>query len=72
MKRIIQKKTGATGDLISNKIADKIKNHLKKLSKELPSKNNLKEANNETEIPKGRHISPEKRQKIIDEPRLIK
>ena len=52
-KRAIQKTAEATGDLIGNKIADKITK---------VSKNNLVEkAKNEIEIPKERYISPEKR-----------
>ena len=60
-KREIQKSAEATGDLISNKIADKIRGASKKYSKELPSN----EANNE--IPKKRYISPQERQHIIYE-----
>ena len=52
----------ATGDLIGNKIADKITKG---------SKNNLDKAKNEIEMPKERYISPEKRQQIIDELRLV-
>ena len=52
-KRILRKSAEATGDLIGNKIADKI------IAK--PIKNNI---TNE------RYISPEERQKIIDELRL--
>ena len=62
----------ATSDLIGNKIADKITNISKKSSTELQSKklkNN--KANDEIEIPKERYISPEKRQQIIDELRLV-
>ena len=62
-KRVIQKTTEATGDLIGNKIADKITSVSKK------SKNN--EDNDESETPKERYISPEKRQQIIDELRLV-
>ena len=76
-KRAIQKTAEATGDLIGNKIADKIISVSKKSSKlhstELHSKelqNN--EANNESEIPNERYIFPEKRQQIIDELRLVK
>ena len=60
--RAIQKTAEATEDLIGNKIADKIISTSKK-SKELHSN----EANNE--IPKER--SPQERQQIIDELRLI-
>ena len=63
-KRAIQKIAQATGDLIGNKIADKITSVSKKF-KELPPN----EANNE--IPKERYISPQERQQIIDELRLI-
>ena len=61
-KRAIQKTAEATGDLIGNKIADKITK---------VSKNNSKTDKNELEIPKERYISPEKRQQIIDELRLV-
>ena len=59
-------KTGeATGDLIGNKIADKITSGSKK-----SPQTNLDEANSEVEEPKEKYISPEKRQQIIDELRL--
>ena len=61
----IQKTAEATGDLISNKIADKITSVSKNLTKESHSKKlPSNEANNE--IPKERHISPKERQQIID------
>ena len=66
-KRAIQKTAGATGDLIGNKIADKTTSVLRKSSTH--SQNN--EANDESETPKERYISPEKRQQIIDELRLV-
>ena len=53
----------AIDDLIGNKTADKIT----KASKEFHSKNNSKSDENESDIPKERHVSPEKRQQIIDE-----
>ena len=65
-KREIQKTEKATGDLIGNKIADKITS-ISKSPKELHSKTN----ENEIEIPKERYISPEKRQQIIDKLRLV-
>ena len=65
-KRPIQKAAVATGDLIGNKIADKITSVSKKSKK---SKSN--EANDESETPKERYISPEKRPQIIDESRLV-
>ena len=58
------KTTEATGDLIGNKIADKITTTSKKSARKL----SLNEANNE--IPK-KDISPQERQQIIDEIRLI-
>ena len=57
-KRIVQKSAEATGDLIGNKIADKITS----LGK---SKN--KETENETNEPEEIIIPPEKRQQIIDD-----
>ena len=68
-KRAVQKTAEAAGDLIGNKIADKMKSVLKKSTKELP--------NDETEVdvqrapPKKRYISPEERQQIIDQLRLV-
>ena len=58
-KRVVQKTAEATGDLIGNKIADKITSLGKTKSKE--------KENERQEI----YISPEKRQQIIDELRLI-
>ena len=74
-KRAIQKTAEATGDLISNKIPDKIISTSKKSSTELHSKELYSkelpsnEANNE--IPKEKYIPPQERQQIIDELRLI-
>ena len=63
--RAIQKTSEAIGDLIRNKVADKITSTSKK-SKGLNSKDlHSNEANNE--IPKERYISPQERQQIIDE-----
>ena len=56
--KTIQKTAEATGDSISNNIADKITS----ISTELHSKTD----ENEMEIPKERYIFPEKRQQIID------
>ena len=72
-KRAIGKKAEATGDLIGNKIANKITSVLKKSptelhSMELHSKNLW---NDEMEAPKRRYISVEERQQIIDELRLV-
>ena len=70
-KRAIQTTAEATGDLHGNKIIDKITIVSKKSPKELQ--------NNETEAskaspngaPKKRYISPDERQQIIDELRLV-
>ena len=64
-KRAIQKTAEASGDLVGNFIADKIKS----ISKKPASEPNSNAASNE--IPKERYISPQERQKIIDELRLI-
>ena len=57
-EKILEKTAKATGDLIGNKIADKI----------TAKPHNEDEVNNE--IPKERYISPKERQKIIDELKL--
>ena len=62
VKKIVQKSTEAAGDLIGNKIADKIT----PLGK---SKN--KEKENEINEPEEITIPPEKRQQIIDDLRLF-
>ena len=75
-KRAIQKTSAeATGDMIGNKITDKIRSVSKKKSaKELHNNNNN---NNETEEDveiatlKKKHISPEERKQIIDKLRLV-
>ena len=64
-KRAIQKTAETTGDLVRNKIADKIKSVSKKPASE-PHSNTVS-----NEIPEERYISPQERQKIIDELRLI-
>ena len=58
-KKILKETAKAAGDLIGNKIADKITS---------ASKKSHDEVNNE--IPKERYISPKERQKIIDELKL--
>ena len=72
-KRAIQKTAEATGDLIGNKIAHKITTVSKKSSAELRSKLHLQnnEATDESKTSKERCTSPEKRQQIIDELRLV-
>ena len=69
-KRVIQKTAEAADDLIGNKIADNITSILKKPAKELP--NDEAELDVERATPKKRYISPEERQQIIDELRLVK
>ena len=65
----IQNTAEATGDLIGNKIADKITSVSKKFTKELP--NDETEVDVERATPKKRYISPEERQQVIDELRLV-
>ena len=57
-KRAIQKTAEATGDLIGNKVADKIISASKKFSAEQCSKND--DVNSEVEVPKKMHISRRK------------
>ena len=66
-RRAIQKIAEATGDLIGNKIADKIVSVSKK------TQNNKPEADSDSQkdVPKKRYISPEERQQIIDELRPV-
>ena len=66
-KRAIQKTAEATGDLIGNKIADKITTVPKKSTKKLPTIDEDVELNTHQK----RYISPEERQQIIDELSLI-
>ena len=63
-KRAIQKTAEGTGDLIGNKIADKITSISKK-------SNNNNNEDVELTTHKKRHISPEERQQIFNELRLI-
>ena len=67
-KRVIQKTAEVTGDLIGNKIVDKI-TRVSKNSQQNHSETATNEYNKE--IPKERYIPPEERQKIIDDLRLI-
>ena len=66
-KRAIQKTAEVTGDFIGNKIADKIRSISKKPAKELPINDNGVKLT----FHKKRYISPEERQQIINELRLI-
>ena len=63
-KRAIQKTAEATGDLVGNKISDKITSASKK-------KSNNNNDYVELAIRKKRYISPEERQQIINELRLV-
>ena len=69
-KNANQKTAEATGDLIGNKTPDKIASVSKKSSKELHSKE-LSSNQAINEIAKERYISPQERQQVIDELRLI-
>ena len=70
LKRAIQKTAEATSDLIGNKIADKMTSVSKKPAMELHN-NDETEEDVEKATPKKRYISPEERQQIIDELRLV-
>ena len=67
-KRKIQKTVEATGDLNSNETA----NRITKVSRS-STQNNLEKLayEHDKEIPKERYISPEERQKIINDLRLL-
>ena len=69
-KRAIQKTAEATGDLTGNKISDKVTSVWKKPVKELPN-DETKEEDVEITTHKKRYISPEERQQIINELRLV-
>ena len=70
-KSAIQKAAEPTDDLIGNEIADKITS-VSKPPKELHSNElHLKTDENGTDIPKQRNISPEKKQQITGELRLV-
>ena len=66
-KRAIQKTAEATSDLVGNKIADKITSVSKKSNKKLPTI----DEDAELSTHKKGYISPEERQKIIGELRLV-
>ena len=61
----------ATGNLIGNKIADKLTSASKKMFTKGLHNNNETEEDAEITTHKKRYISPEKRQHIIDELRLV-
>ena len=66
-KRAMQKTAEATGDLVGNKIADKITSVSKKSTQKLP----IIDEDVELTTHEKRYVSPEERQQIIDELRLI-
>ena len=66
-KRAIQKIAEATGDLIGNKIADKITS----VSKTPSNNNNNDDENVELTTHKKRYVSPEEIQQIINKLRLV-
>ena len=65
----IQKTAEETGDLIGNKIADKIRSVSKKPAKELHNNDETEDV--EIASPKKRYISIEERKQIIGELRLV-
>ena len=66
-KRAIQKTAEVNGDLIGNKIDDKITS----VSNKKPNNDEREEENVEITTHKERYISPEERQQIIDKLRLV-
>ena len=69
LKTAIQKKVAETGDLIGNKIADKITMSQKLHHKIIQKKK--KNIEHDRKIHRERYISPEQKWKIIDDLRLI-
>ena len=73
-KRAIKKTAEATGDLIGNKTGDKITGVSPELHSKKKSNNNNNNNNDEDvelTVHKKRYISPEERQQIINELRLV-
>ena len=72
-KRAIRKTAEATGDLIDNKITDKITSVSKKPSNNINNNNNNNNNDDDAELTthKKRYKSPEERQQIINELRLV-
>ena len=70
-KIAIQKSAEATGGFIRNKVADKITSFSKKKSNNNINNNDDDDDHVELSTHKKRCISPEKRQQIIDELRLV-
>ena len=65
-KREIQKTAEATGDLIGNKIADKIASVSKKKPDKVLNNNDDETEDIEIATPKKKYISPEERKQIIN------
>ena len=70
-KSAIKKTLEATGDLIGNKIADKMTSVSKKSTKELQNNETEENRDSPNDTPKKRYISPDERPQIIDELRLV-
>ena len=70
-KRAIQKTAEATGDLIGNKIADKTTSVSKKFSSKHSDDEIEIDRVSPKDVPNKRYISPEERQQIIDELKLV-
>ena len=71
-KRTIQKTAEATGNLVGNKIADKITSvSEKKSTKKLYNNDETEEEDVERPTHKKRYISPEERQQVVNELRLV-
>ena len=70
-KSVIQKTAEAAGGLIGNKIADKITSVSKKISNNNKDDDDDDDDDVELTTHKKRYISPEERQQIINELRLI-
>ena len=70
-QKLLQKTAEASGDLIVNKIADKIARVSKKKSTKELHDNDKTEEDTEITTHKERCISPEERQQIVDELRLV-
>ena len=68
---VIKKTAEATGNLIGNKIADKITSFPKKKPTKELRDNDKTEEDAEITTHKKRYVSPEERQQIIDELRLV-
>ena len=75
-KNIIQKATEAAGDLVVNKIAEKITQAVSKTTREAPSKSTAPTQIDEKpmqhiSIPKRKYMTPENQQQVINELQFI-